>query len=771
MKKTYKLKTTRNIFFYSIFLLSAILTFSISVDAYENYTVIGGYDDNFLLGDGYFNENLDDEEQIVVPLSAGEQLPYVVDMDEDGTNEIIVIDGTSFKAFHKSGSSLSPLFSETIQYNGFEDISPLIFDDISGDGNPDLIYIVHGDNPSGNAKNITPRYVSWNGTHATTSQLCLQANFTDSNTYHYRMGFNCREGVCFGLGERYTNLGGGIAGQDYIRYGFNLTHCVGFEKESWANDNLYNHDVCILPAYPPVYSHTIGNYDYYAQTGFSTDVGTKDWGVLYLSSINRNTANPARQWVNEEDLGGGSLGYADFHNDSFYRNLTGALRMDIEGFGDNEYAYGIIDDTNSYRIVSVNADGSNLDTYDGGEGIILGNIFQANVFPNENTPSSFCVSAFDDNADNFQIHCANEQSSYFIGDEIEFDFDYSGMYDINIDSERYNGVVHASNQMTNIPAGTTDLDEFVTSFGVFKISKSLLGIDYYLERIWSNPVERGASIMCDVEKTGREDYLILKQSNLYYIDDGYSFSGCNSSSMGCINYTSTTFNPCVDAVLKLNTTLGVNVYADDILDGQDVSVRVVAYHGETYAQDSGWSANYSSGTIIPFSFVMNVTDAVAVLRIMVRDVYDPSSVQVYDQRFGVSAVGVEYGDTSCSLNALGGTYDDEDSTSAGADVERTAREVLRPLFGTQSDDDTNDSLIVFGLLLLIPVAILGTMINKGVRDSYALIGVPAGVTLILWIFLVMIGMVSAWTVIFAIIISSAGLSVNWWFKNKSQVVS
>jgi hypothetical protein len=70
--------------------------------------------------------------------------------------------------------------------------------------------------------------------------------------------------------------------------------------------------------------------------------------------------------------------------------------------------------------------------------------------------------------------------------------------------------------------------------------------------------------------------------------------------------------------------------------------RIQIYYGSSNEIDSGWSDNYTQGTEIPFTAVLNKTTISSTIKLSVRDNYDPiNNVQSKSFRILVSKPGTQ----------------------------------------------------------------------------------------------------------------------------------
>ena len=183
---------------------------------------------------------------------------------------------------------------------------------------------------------------------------------------------------------------------------------------------------------------------------------------------------------------------------------------------------------------------------------------------------------YDQTANILDLLCASEQTGQIIETD-EFTFDSGPFYNISFGyGDPWIPITHAGQQSTATTSGN-NLNEIINSYGVFRLNFE--GVNH-LDLIWENPISNGAVISVDYEEVGREDMFVLTDTNIWYINDGFTNLGSNISSY----YT----NPCLDSTWKINTSVEVRITSTDD-EGDLVNSRAIFYQGESNEQDSGWT--------------------------------------------------------------------------------------------------------------------------------------------------------------------------------------
>lgn len=284
-------------------------------------------------------------------------------------------------------------------------------------------------------------------------------------------------------------------------------------------------------------------------------------------------------------------------------------------------------------------------------GVIISNVFKQD-FDNH---AFFCVIGLDtDQADDFlSVLCGSKQLQFGIFEHVFFDFPLSGLsdkYNISADYGDHFMIAHSIDALQN-----GDFLEFVNSYGVFEGTSAGVACAIFrvcdLELLYENPKIDAVVIPDDYEQNGLSDLLVYTDTNFWYLDDGFT----NTPSI----IDEYSINPCIESIWKENTTLEVQITPVDV-DGDDVSARVILYHGSENAQDTGWATNASSGTTFIFrdEFTVNKTQSNGVLRLMSFDTENMDSPDIIDLIFSVSTNGVIFGDCITTADGLS-TIDDE----------------------------------------------------------------------------------------------------------------
>jgi len=633
-------------------LLLIILPFFVS--AYTDYNLTGR-DNTFKLGTGIFNENLEDVDITSVALTDGKLFPIVTDLNNDGENEIIIIDDISIRMFD---DDLDALGSFSMQGDYYK--SNIMSVDIDGDGFNEIVY----------ADSQLERVYILNYTDGAlvnqTSFSVVPASTSDAD---FMIGC-CGTDRCLAVTPIDASPSGN-GGMNII--GFNSTEAGS------AYQSLGTHDEYGTYCPPYISQMTCTDYDNDGTDELIFSImkfvyNGNDQLEIYMVNPLANTSYIIEDSITTSTCGAGNTinpfiaaGQGNCRSD-IPMLFTAPLVYDLETeYSGLEIAVGINIDDDEFKMCLYRSDGSFIDDYPEvwvADGVIISNVFLANAFTD--IGDDFCVMGYDDEDEEIDLLCANERDAEEGSESREFKFSTQGNYNVSTDDNSVWAImthsVQESSSTQTIYSHTGNLDEILTSYGVFEIDyTSIYAVElplvYSLNLIWQNPRDDGVLISSDVKKLnvegGSEDMIFMTNTNLYYFDDGRRNDPAYISSY--------TINPCLDSIWKLNTSVGDSITVTDP-DNDLVSARAILYYGSGDEYDTGWIGNYSSGTEIPFKFDngANRTAGGAKLRLMAYDTANMGDIDIIDITFNVGLTGVEYGDCTTESGDLSPDAEDEE---------------------------------------------------------------------------------------------------------------
>lgn len=700
------------------------------------YSVVGGNDSDFVLGLGFFNSALPSYDTYTRSITRDSGVPLVSDLDGDGVNEIVVLDSNTVRLYH--GKTLDIVDSLNVD-SGFASNSFYGVFNIDGDSFNEIILV--------GRLNNTIAIFEYNGT-----SFREEYNFVHQMGEHSLGGdryFNCRESdkLCLLVGSPYTRSHASTPARIYIQW-FNSS---GVSSYYTVESSIY--EVMCSPQIPVV---SIKDYDNdgseefifsYIEGGYS---GVNDGiNIVYVdknSSFGYTVENHI-EFSTGADLVGNNVN-DDCVTENGAKYFTSPLVFDIDGSSSNglETVVGVHVQSDEFKMYSYNSDGSFLDDYPEilhADGVIVSNVMRFNSHTDTGR-EDFCVLGYENVERQLDLICASEQSGDF-PETHEFFFSLGSFYNVSGSYGNWERIAHAV-QHSTVTTDGNNLDEVLSSYGVFDLEYHTFPIPDEIVLIFENPKSNAVVLSVDVERVGREDLLAMTSTNLWFIDDKFTNAPATISQY----YV----DPCIDNTWKVNTSVEVRITAVDP-EGDDVNVSAVLYSGASFNQSSIWQS-VPSGTTVPFWFVANRTIGSAVLRLMAKDVENPSVVDVIDLAVSVSLYGIEWGSgciTEVDLTAV-----PTNVSVAPADLSEDEKAEIRGyVMGSGFIPMNYAPIVAMICVIVLSVGSALVMAQHGIRDGMALLYIPLAVGVASWLFFVFIGMIAGWTVIVAIVLASAGI--------------
>lgn len=685
-----------------------------------DYTVSGTSTGHYDLGRGIFNANLVDDTVVSRNLIEGKQVPYVGDLDNDGVNEIVVADDDSINLYHSHSLTIVDSYDTGIS----SEMSNVLIYDIDGDGLREVMVV--------NTITEDMHIIEYNGTDFY-NQTSWTNIFTDYEKGNADVMIQCR-GVndCFLVHSDSTDSDTG--GSTLYGMWFNSTY---HGSDTALDTASFTGGVWCLPL-----TRTIQVDDYDQDGGdpeyifSSAENDASDIMVTHVYFVRINGTNHMPLIEVQTADHGTSVNFpqstVDVCNayDIGYK-FTPPLTFDAKVGGQHETILGIMDNANEYRMYSYKGDGTALDQYPEilqSDGIIVSNVIKANTFT-DTGDVDFCVLGYDSIDNQLDLTCASEQTGELIETD-EFFYD-APPFNVTPNYNTWNTIIH-SGQHSSTQTDGNDLSEIITSYGVFSLDYTLLNelVPEYLV-----PQEDGAVVTVDAEGFGLDDMLILKESNIFYVDDGQSNGNGEISSIY--------YNPCVvDTTIKVNETLIIQVVVEDTnpvyVADDTVSASVIMYDGGSneYRQDY---PNVTSGATIQFNVPLNETVTLGTITIIGRDSANPTIEDEVTQLFTVQNNGLEQGDVTCTQEFVVG----EETTTQTAEEQAEALflqnntivqsndAVAEFIFGVPATQTTRTIMWMVVMILVAFGLIVGAIeiVPKKMRD-HTMYSVVLGIALV-----------------------------------------
>lgn len=718
-----KTMTTTKTFLYFFFLI----LFSIYATALTDFTTVAGSNKNYILGS---NQLANSVNLSFSTISGNYATPIVADLNNDGTEEIIVIDKSAassalwqIKVFH--GNTLTPITSDYTHGTTDQFISNLETADLDDDGVLELYYV------TGLGSQGRIHKMIMNATDALIHEAFINTTFAAYDKY-YTISCDDSYNLCAVLW--YYDQSGGNNGL-FVK-SFNATKYIS-STETLYTDTTDRAGACISKiGHFPLGDFLPGNNYLEMYVPFlRVDDGPK----IYLSQY---LINPGNLSDHTSSSANRALTGADFQDADHYVNcvsegynmfITPPLVYEFDGFSSTgkEIIAGVSMSDNEYKMFAWKADLTYIDSYPEtgtANGRYLSNIVPAKAFQT-GLYEDFCMMGFnspdskaDSNDAKNQLLCGSMLNTislfWFINTEsltldIE-DFPYNITSDLN---ELDNAIYEVTSSYGN------DFSEFATGYGIYYMDPDPNDELYDVYQLFDLPFTGFSGILTDIINSGYEDYIGRTDTALIYVSSNpYNY---NCADYGCIE--SITTNPCYTDKILQNTTMGVNVVASDY-EGDDLNYVISMYDGAPYEQNQTFY-NQSSGSIITAFFVMRNKTSTGVLNVKVYDNADPSGYDEWEYTtLNVDDTGKEYGDSSCTTTFTHSDVTGEETDEiTGSDIENIFSSGIESF----SDETGISGVGIWYILLLI---IVGVLLYYSFQNSAFVYGVIGStVFVIVWL--------------------------------------
>jgi len=634
------------------FLLTFLILFSISFCfAFEDYKNLGGKDYIYYAGDGFFNSglDLDDVESATRSITSPRYAPIVADFDNDSTLEIAVWDGSSIEIYSSKTLVLEDAFDTKTSRT-----SPMIGADIDGDSVTEIIFI---DEVTGNVS-----VIAYNSS-TLVQQEHINISFTPNPTKPFvksMVGCSEKNGICLGVIQQENTHSSSHFLKGQL---FNTSAVVG-SAYTTSNGNQF------LNCLSDLQTITVADYNnddvddfLYGAYVIDNTGGAEETQIHIVQYIDPISAETILDFTHTNWISSSEKCNRSVPTIKTNAMVTPILVSDFDGslangreisfstkfYSDDYYAYIIDENGNELQKESI------VNWYR------AGNPVSASAWTDTSSDDDVCFPFFrkttDDDA--MFIQCISEQT---ISSKKERGWFFNHTYNLTLTNHKFwSNLVHSSSQTTT----SGDTSELITSYGTIRlrnVGDADVGFNENLactlglcntDLIYEN--ERGESTVVPIDyfNFDRLSYLYLTETNLWFINDGFSKTGCDGQD--CIGEV--TMNPCgFDQTVKVNETMEFTVVGSDI-DSDQVQARVIVYANESAEQDSGWTGAGASGTTFAIGgFTANQSTTNSKIKVFVTD-SDNNHVTEEEYTFSVSTKGVGFGECT---STVGGVVTDED---------------------------------------------------------------------------------------------------------------
>lgn len=637
-----------------IIIIGFLLVLPVSF-AIDNYNETGGSDNFYSNGEGKFGTaGLSDSFDSQTLTIGGRKHALVADLDGDGNNEIIAVDGGTIRLFENKELDLVDNF--VLDAN--ERLSNLLAFDIDGDGFTEIIIFMEESQKMQilefNGTNfINESSFDFNDTTANDPETIIKCGGVNDCLMAYTKNI-ASDGVPFIKASVFSSTGFGAGTSALDTSGSGLTYCFPKIRSMAFRD--FDND---------------GQDEYIFSEILMRGGGTVD--ILQIFAIDTSSGNPVldydiRESVNQvSDSVGCNVGAFGG------RFITSPLVEDLDGGGTMEivvgHAKGDIVSANdqkfeisAFNAVGCNADDSCLNTnfplLQTAQGELISNVVLANVF-GDTGKVDFCVAGHDDENEELDLLCSSLLTDipFTLSQSREFKFSTDGQYNLSTAHDNLEILMHEGKYVdidTNIEGtGLIDTSEFVNSYGVFRIEDTTFNGSIFvktLTRIFENERGQSSVVPVDAEKFGFNDLIAISSTNIFYTDDGLSDGGANIDNV--------IFDPCPDGVvIKINETMDIDVIVSDtnpVGKPQDnVNVTMTIYEGDSNEQSINFTGQSGATFSSPSGFFqMNKSIVSGNILIQAFDESNPTEIDTFDKSFDVGLFGVEKGDVTCEFDLI-----------------------------------------------------------------------------------------------------------------------
>lgn len=506
--------------FYFLFLILLISFVSASDDS--NYEIIGGDLQDFNQGYGYFNEALDPfnvdfySEAIGLSIYA----PLVHDLDNDGIKEFITVShGTGIIRIFQN-ISIDPIVSATYDLSEDYWISNPSIVDMDDDG-LDEIFIVTDDRA---------HLLEYNGTSLSLVSVVPAGGRSNTATYCNDDTDLCivmASGTGGHISLEVVNESSGVMNTTTFVVlatgAANKNYCLSAIPIIIEKDSDLDGDYEYYASFMQIGSGGNDLGIVYAEIdtnlGVVTGAGANS-GIFYSRSQGfTTTASSILCHQAASDPG------------SMVAPLI-SFDFDLLHPGDEFLLAGLYDE-NEYKMYSIGYDGGFIDDYPElgqADGEVMGSIMKMDAFTDTGEVDA-CVIGYKPSDNTMSLLCASEQSDDFV-EHKEFTYNtQNDDWDMSSTNAHINTLATAAD-MSRDTVETSNPDEIVTSFGVLSIYDALNSGTSNIINILQNTKGNSTVIPIDYNDDGRSELLIMTKNNLFLASDGFLNSDC--SDQNCI---------------------------------------------------------------------------------------------------------------------------------------------------------------------------------------------------------------------------------------------
>jgi len=640
-----------------LLILFSILLLIIPIAASKTeYANIGGDNGDYDLGEGFFGSSANFLTR-GIGVSTNTQVPLVVDLDGDGTTEIVIIDGDTIRVLN---SSLA--VQDTLATGISGRLSNLITFDVDGDGRKEII--VAGEGSADITKELII-FVDYNGTDLTQQSLLNYSN----DAYHFKdtiFPADRRGEIQIGCDSvQSCQMHITSISDSGITNNVNLT-VVLFNESQIINFTTLLTRTNAQPFCSPttknieiVDINADGSKDYVSTwVSSNQDAGTDD--AIIIVAVDQTGTSLSGFPIIEFDLI--DEGTGDCIDSVLGKRISPPLSFPAfggdEGNSESQTMVAFMTSSDKFVIKAFSASGTEIDQFPAlilGEGILVSNVFRGNFFPDSGNVD-FCAMGYDEPEQELEAVCGSLLSGEF-PDTNRYIINVSNKFTVDDAIGSYDSISHSTNhensqsQCLDVSCSAADLDEVLTPFGIHRLIREGFLCDTtgtcQLREVFFNPFNTsGVFVSVDTTAAGAEDLLLMTNTNLFLFDALFQDQPPE------IDRSSISINPCIDSAWKINSSGPIISFTVDdtdpvpISDLDQVFAQVFLYADSTNEQRSAVQGPSTSGTTFFFdetTFNINKTTGSGVIRLLANDTGGIEQ-DIVNIPFTVADTGLELGE-------------------------------------------------------------------------------------------------------------------------------
>lgn len=646
-------------------------------------------DNGYNGGEGIFREGTN-VQTIARSMSDPKFTPLVADFNANGSNEILMHDGSTLKLYTPN---LVPIDEVSLGFaaDSFT-ISPAIAHNVDGDSDIEIII--------GSVRDKTIQMFEFNG-----SDL---VKFREHN-------------LTSAWENPTTNLV--LDNADMVLACDDIPNCFAAvtNHTTTSNENTAlfflqfdNDSISSTPNFIDVedtLGSEIGNICFPSNKGMSAGQADSDSDREYVVSyIQDRDSSGSQEYVHahietnfdtvtnivltDVDSDADRCGGASCDLNNCLTDISPVTQVDTTGGGNLESAWVryISASSQIYVVELFDSDGNQVDSFPDANRdsmTVAGNVVSGKFYP-DSAGNDLCGVAFDTSISEVSMTCYSSNTAENPSSIFREFFSYkTNISSQNISTSNFVPALsfaadHSDYLVDGCDSGTNniDLDDIVTPYGVYSLDMQCddfislptgpcesFGLCDLREE-WSNPFTAGTFISDDINDAGQDNVLTVN-SNRFILFDTLS-----ADAPATIDNDSILLNPCRDSPWKQNTTVFVSYIVNDgdQTNPDDVKARAVLYADTSNEQEVVPDTNIfqNSGYTFDFTFEQgaNKTTNTGVLRLFANDT-GTGDEQSLDIAFSVASSGLEFGD--CSEVGIAA----EDQTNIGDTIQNAQNNLIQ----------------------------------------------------------------------------------------------